>query len=201
MHCWPSPERSATWRAGLVRIALLASVLVCLPPHAVHASETDGFEVREVSIRLLGGVYRLDAEVDFDFSDDSLEALHSGVPLTVLVEMEVLRERFLMDARVARVTAHYQLHVHALSGHYVVTDLATGASTSFRTYPEAVAALGRIRDFPLFDAALLDEGESYRVRMRASLDVEALPSPMRLLAYFDALWHLPGNWRSWELAQ
>ena len=199
MHCWPSPEPPAPRPVRLVRFLVLA-VLACVAlPRAAPASEAAGFEVDEVQTRLVSGVYRLDAEVDFDFSNESLEALHSGVPLTVLVEMEVLRVRMLLDARVARVTARYRLHVHALTGHYVVTDLATGATSSFRTYPEAIETLGRIRDFPLFDAALLDARESYRLRMRASLDIEALPSPMRLLAYFDSLWHLSSNWRSWEL--
>ena len=200
MHCWPSPEPRLPSPTRLLCL-LAVAVLACLQPlHAAVASDAAGFEVRDVRTRLDDGVYRLDAEVDFDFSDESLEALHSGVPLTVMVEMEVLRERPLLDARVAQVAARYSLHVHALSGHYVITDLATGATRSFRTYPEAIAELGRIRDFPLFDAALLEEGESYRLRIRASLDVEALPSPMRLVAYFDSLWQLSSNWRYWELA-
>ena len=182
-------------------LSTIALLLLCLlpPTPAANASDAAGFEVRDVETRLVDGVYRLDADIDFDFSNESLEALHSGVPLTVMVEMEVLRERLLLDAGVVRVTARYQLHVHALSGQYIATDLATGATRSFRTYPEAVVALGRIRDFPLFDAALLERGESYRLRIRARLDVEALPSPMRLIAYFDSLWHLSSNWRSWEL--
>ena len=197
MRCCTSHEHDAPRAARLLWLAALPLLLFML--HAAAESPDAGFEVRSVHTRLVDGVYLLDADIDFDFSDESLEALHSGVPLTVAVEMEVLRERLLVDDRIARVAALYQLHVHALSGQYVVTALATGSTRTFPTYPEAVAELGRLRDFPLFDAALLDDDEAYRLRMRASLDIEALPSPMRLIAYFDSLWRLSSNWYSWEL--
>ena len=197
MRCCRSPERNAYAPAPALWLVTLAPLLV--PPPAPAQPTDAGFEIRSVRTRLVDGVYLLDADIDLDFSDESLEALHSGVPLTVSVEMEVLRERPLMDERIARVTALYELHVHALSGQYVVTALGTGSTRTFRSHPEAVAALGRLRDFPLFDAALLEDDESYRLSMRAVLDIEALPSPMRLIAYFDSLWRLSSAWRSWEL--
>ena len=199
MRCCTSPERNAPAAARALWIVTLALLLV--QPQASAQGADAGFEIRAMHTRLVDGVYLLDADIDFDFSDESLEALHSGVPLTVSIEMQVLRERPLVDERIAAVSALYELHVHALSGQYVVTALGTGSTRTFRSYPEATADLGRLRDFPLFDAALLDADESYRLRIRAVLDIEALPSPMRLIAYFDALWRLSSTWRSWELPQ
>lgn len=197
MHCWSVPEHRAKrpsrplWRAGLALVLLL----VALPP----AIAAPVFEVHEARTRLAKGVYLLDARADIALDADTIEALQSGVPLTIIVEMEVLRERAVVNERIARVTARYRLEVHALSGQYVVTDLAIGASRSFRSYDRAIEHLGHLRDFPLFDAALLQDDQRYVLRIRARLDIEALPSPMRLVAYFDSLWRLPGSWSDWEL--
>ena len=168
---------------------------VCL----AHAADAPVFEIREVQTRLEAGVYRLDARADIEFDAATLEALQSGVPLTVIFDMEVMRERALMNERIAHVTARYRLEVHALSGQYVVSNTGTGTSRNFRTYPEALLDLGQLHDFPLFDAALLEPDEHYLLRVRARLDIEALPSPMRLVAYFDSLWRLPNSWSTWEL--
>ncbi len=199
MHCWLAPEHRATRYARRLRRCGLIALLLFVAATPTRATETSGFEIREVHTRLENGVYLLDAEADVEFSSDTIEALQSGVPLTIVFEMELMRQRPLMDERIASVSARYKLHMHALSGQFIVTDLATGATRNFRTYPEAIAELGRLRDFPLFDAALLDPNEQYRLRMRARLDIEALPSPMRLLAYFDSLWKLSSGWTYWNL--
>ena len=62
-----------------------------------------------------------------------------------------------------------------------------------------MAGLSRIRDIPLIDEHLIDSDSAYTLRLRALLDIEALPSPMRPLAYFSSLWRLKSDWYEWPL--
>ena len=57
---------------------------------------------------------------------------------------------------------------------------------------------------PLYPASarevhVLEPDEQYRVRLRASLERESLPTPLRLLAYFSSSWRLSSDWTTWPL--
>ena len=131
-----------------------------------------GFTINEARTQLVDGVYLLDAQITFNFSQDSLEALENGVALTVVVEMDIVRRRALMwDKRLARLTSKHQLQRHALSDRYVLTNLNTGESRSFRTLRAAVRALGTLERFPMLDSHLLDAENEYKLRIRARLDI------------------------------
>jgi hypothetical protein len=45
----------------------------------------------------------------------------------------------------------------------------------------------------------VDSGEEYEVLIHAELDIEALPSPLRPLAYITPAWRLNSDWYSWSL--
>jgi hypothetical protein len=144
---------------------------------------------------LLDGVYYVDASFLFDFSEETLEALQNGVALTVRIDMRVLRaRRLLWDERVAAVSTRRQLRLHPLSGRYVLENLNTGAKHTFRDLNEALSALTTVAEFPMLDAHLLVPDERYSVQLRARLDIEALPAPLRPLAYISSLWRLSSDW-------
>jgi len=64
---------------------------------------------------------------------------------------------------------------------------------------DAIDALGKIAPIPVLEADKLAPGEDYRVRMRSRLDIEALPAPLRPLAYVHPGWRLGSGWHRWEL--
>lgn len=159
-----------------------------------------GFQVSEARTELVNGVYLLDAQIAFTFSADSLEALENGVALTVLVEMDIVETRpFIWDKRLARLSSRHQLQRHALSNRYVLTNLNTGASRSFRKLRGAMIALGTLERFPMLDSHLLESGNEYTLRVRARLDIEALPAPLRPLAYLSSLWRRNDDWSTWPI--
>ena len=45
----------------------------------------------------------------------------------------------------------------------------------------------------------MDKNAAYSVRLQASLDIEALPLPLRPLAYVSPSWHLSSEWYTWDL--
>lgn len=159
-----------------------------------------GFQVTGADTRLVKGVYHLDARIEYDFSEATMEALRNGVPLTIQLQMEVLRRRdWLWDETVASLQQRFRLEYHALARQYLVTNLNSGALHSFPTQGTALEYLGRINGFPFLDKSLLHDGERYYARLRARLDIEALPAPLRLTAYLSKNWRLTSEWYVWPL--
>jgi hypothetical protein len=52
---------------------------------------------------------------------------------------------------------------------------------------------------PLIDAAVLDDEGAYDVRLRAVLDQEQFPGPLRLLAFWRRDWSIASEWYRWPL--
>lgn len=198
MRCLPgtddrSPCRETSRPHLLVALGMMLVVsITCFATNA-------GFKILDASTRLTDGVYRVHADVAFDFSDKALEAMENGVALTVSIDMQVLQVNQVWDRTVATVKALYRIQSHALSRHYVVKDLSTGESTTYPNFDEMTSQLGRINGLPLLDDHVLEPDEQYRVRVRASLERESLPTPLRLLAYFSSSWRLSSDWTTWLL--
>lgn len=159
-----------------------------------------GFDVTKVSSRLENNVYRLDAQIEYRLSDPALEALQNGVPLTIELEMEVLKRRpWLWDEKVYALTQRYRLEYHTLSRQYLVSNLNSGERRGFPTRSGALQFMGQLTNFPLLDRGLLTPDEHYDGGLRARLDIEALPAPLRLIAYFSDDWRLVSEWYIWPL--
>jgi len=190
-------------RAGPCWRVLRAGLLGLLLAGGTPAAADGEFAVREGTLEERDGVFYLDARLDYRLSDAAREALENGVPLVVAQEVQVTRQQlwgWWWDAVVAELTRRHRLQYHALSRRYVLTDLNTGDSRSFRTLRALLPDLGRIDALPVIDADRLQAGERYHVRLRTRLDVEALPRPLRTVAYIASAWELESAWRSWELA-
>ena len=159
-----------------------------------------GIEVFEVETRLLGEGYVLDAQIDYDFSEAVEEALENGVPLRMDVRIQILRDgAWFWEKPVLDRHLRHQIRFQPLSKLYKVTDIKAEQEQNFATRSAAIDFLGDISDHMLIDQAQLQEGKSYLVRLRASLDVGALPLPLRPFAYLSPSWNLSSRWSTWPL--
>lgn len=182
----------------VLRVSLLWLLLSLLSVSSpVHA---DGFQIVQASTHLSQGVYLVDADIHYHLTKPVTEALRNSVPLTFVLTMEVRHPRaWLWDETVASLEQRFRLQYHALAQQYVVTNVNNDALHSFPTLDAALRFMGRIRDFPLLDRSLLTPGEHYQVWLHAALDIEALPAPLRPVAYFSSAWRLSSDWYSWPL--
>ena len=185
-------------RLGFRLLVVIGALLSC---HASAQSEREpGIEVVDANMRLDGQIYLLDTRIEYEFSLPVIEALESGVPITLVMELEVERERsYLWNESIAMLTQRFVLQYHALSRQYLVINLNTGVQQSFYNRLSAEFALGELRNLPVLDSKLLDPEEEYLARMQVRLDIEALPSPLRPWAYFSSSWRLTSKWLEWPL--
>lgn len=185
------------------KITPLVLFLVCfLYLGLAWAEESDGeFVVRSAETTLVDKVYRLNTRLSYQLSEEALGALQKGIPLTITLNIEVLRQReYLWAEKIASIEQSYQLSYHALTQQYLAKNLNTGVHTSFPTLKTALDHLSVIGNFPMLDAQLLIPGEQYFARLRTQLDLETLPVPIRVLAYISSGWRLSSEWYIWSLA-
>ncbi|HHM04324.1 MAG TPA: DUF4390 domain-containing protein [Gammaproteobacteria bacterium] len=183
-------------RGGLSR--LLGLCLCWLSVGAQAAAP--GITIRDAGSVLRDGVYRLHAVVDYRFSPNALEALDKGLPLVIELQIDITRQRdYLWDDTVTALRQRYRINYEALTRRYTITNVNTGVQSYYPDLDMALAALGRIVDLPFLDAGLLEDGETYHVNLRAVLDIESLPVPLRVLAYFSSSWRMVSEPFSWTL--
>jgi len=175
------------------RYWLLLLMFAALPA----LSQAADFKISNQNCRSQGNAFVLDADIDFDFSDKAIEALLNGVPLTLEIHLQVRRkgawlwEKDLLDSRI-----RYPIRYHPLASVYQVIDLQNNAQQSFVTREVAISSLGDIRGLPVILHSQLEKGKIYNIGLRATLDVDSLPLPLRTMAYLSPDWNLSSKWHS-----
>jgi len=204
------PDRPVEWfhgsgikkrRAQGCFFKALLFFICCLPLDSI-AADKGRFDVRSADSRLIGGVYLATARIDYHLSPDALEALESGVVLTVQLQVEVHRvRRFWPDKKVAELQQDYQLSFQPLTARYVVKNINSGDQSSFQALSAALAYLGQVADLPIIDAALLQSDARYRIALRAVLDQNTLPGPLQMLVFWSNGFRLESDWYWWNLSE
>lgn len=183
--------------------AAVAQPLVVPPPPPAVSEQPDDpgfFEVRDAVAELRDGVYYLNANIGYRLSTEAIDALQSGVPLGIRLDVEIIHpRRWWFDNEGAALQQAYQLDYHALSERYIVLNINSGDQASFASLAAALAYLGRVERLPLLDTAVLEDDRGYYVRLRASLDQEQFPGPLRLLAFWRRDWAIASDWYRWPL--
>ncbi len=183
-----------------MRLLTLCYLLFCLIHPARAEDPAPGIHVREARSWLVDDVYQLRARIDYVLSTPVSDALNNGLPLVIELQVQVVRDYFgVWDQTVASLTQQYQLQYHALSRQYLLRNLNSTAQRSYPTEQAALDALGDVDTLPLLDRRLLSENVHYDGKVRARIDIESLPTPLRLVAYLDADWRLASEWYRWPV--
>ncbi len=192
-------RRSANRLRRLVPAVLVLMPMLLLGMLAPAAAK-DGLRVERVETRLVEGTFVMDALLDYRFSAEALEALENGVPLTILVQIQVRRvDAWLWEDSKSDLQLRYAIRYKPLSERYEVYRLPGTEGRSFVSRDAAIRALGEITGLSLIGAANLDPDTEYEVQIRASLDIEELPLPLRPMAYLKPSWKLSSGWSKWPL--
>ncbi len=221
------------------KLLLFAALTMAIAANSAAAE----FKVADVTPKLDAAALSLAGSLDLGLTPKVEEALSKGIPIEVIVDMRLYRQRaFLWDENVAEWTLRRQIRYHALSGQYLVSDVqecpsetAALSPTSFsETQPsketqadtkpagadcvvgtdgpvlsemresltslsEALKQLGSLNELKLPLEQTLTPEEDYSLKLRVNLDIEALPAPLRPVAYTSLAWHLNSGWTTWKV--
>lgn len=170
-------------------------LLACLAPLTVLAA----FEVQSAKPEFRDGKLYLTADMDLALNERVEEALGKGIPLHVLIEVRLKRPRpLLWDEKVAEWAMVRKISYHALSSQYLVSTVGQSTVESFTSLGQALRHTGSMieHEFPMNHFP--GKGENYLLEVRTSLSIEALPAPLRPVAYTSMDWRLNSGWTKWD---
>lgn len=158
------------------------------------------FDVRSATTVLVEGKHMLDSRLQLFLSDEALNALNSGVPLTIELSVEIIRtRRFLPDAKEVELEFQYELEYRPLSQRYIVKNVQNEIQDSYATLFSALNKLGRVQDLILIENSSLEPQSNYRFRMQALLSTKQYSAPLRMLFFWRDQWDLKSEWYEWQL--
>lgn len=179
--------------------ALTLLLAVGLLPWPGFAAESD-ILIEKARIFEKEQSYALDADITYHLTPKVLKTVQNGIPLQWVLRVQLYRLRpYLWNECVVDVLQRYRIRYHALMNTYQVLDEDRGEANYFSTLPAALEAFGTIRDVPLPGLQLLHKDNRYVARIKMQLDREALPLPLRPIAYINSDWYLSSDWYSWPL--
>lgn len=165
------------------------------------AEEQSTIHIKAASLSFQDQTYLLKAHINYKLSDDAIKALHNGITLTFNVDLSIIEPRkWLWDKYLNSVTLPFQIKYHTLAEIYQVSDKTTNLEHNFSSLSTALHALGVLNDIPIH-AIRNSNIVSANISLKAYLNIEALPLPMRPLAYITPGWYLRSNTFQWPLTQ
>lgn len=174
--------------------------IILLITTTVVSSNNAGFVIVNVATALLENAYRLTAQIDYAFTDTVLEALDNGVPLTIQMRIQVRhKQAWFWEPNVVEITKLSLIRYQPLTEMYTVTHPPDGLRQNFVTRSAAIASLGEIDGLFLMPGHGLNASSQYVVRLKVSLDLDALPLPLRPVAHLTPSWNLSSGWTIWPL--
>ncbi|NOT83397.1 MAG: DUF4390 domain-containing protein [Methylococcaceae bacterium] len=151
--------------------------------------------IKHAQIDLQGNEYVLNAEMDYHLSPVAKAALLKGIALSWTIPVVLQQRRdYLWNKDLLRFTLRYQVQYFALLNVYRVKAEHSGQVNHFATLAAALNSIAVINALKLRDKNQLSAKQTYQVRLKVSFEREALPIPLRPIAYFDQQWYLSSDW-------
>ncbi len=158
------------------------------------------FDVRSATTILIEDNYMLDSRLQLFLSNEALNALNSGVPLTIELNVEIIRSRrFLPDAKESELEFQFELEYRPLSQRYIVKNVQDETQDSYATLFSALNKLGRVQNLFLMKNSSLEPRSNYRLRLQALLSTKQYSAPLRMLFFWRDQWDLKSEWYEWQL--
>ena len=177
---------------GLVALLLL-----------VAAPASADFSVTEITPKIDKQALQLNGNLELVLSAKVDEALMKGIPLDVTIGIKLYSKRgwYIWDENIANWEIRRRIRYHALSRQYLVSANSEQPEEveSFVELSQALKYMGTLSDLRLNVTSPVASGQRYVVKVRAHLDIESLPAPLRPVAYASLDWHLNSGWSIWKI--
>lgn len=140
----------------------------------------------------------LSTDISLQLSGLARSALESGVALEFDIDIEIWRQySFWPDETLRRYKISHRLSYQELTRSYRLERIETGDRASFNNLSDALHSIASLRDLVLLPESELKSGRRHFGLMEVSLDIDALPSPLRTQAYFSRAWKLQEGAQQW----
>ena len=185
----------------MIRVLLLRCCSVLLPSLAMLVTPAWGQQQRPILHELV--LTHTDQEVLLylslkgGFHQDLMEAVESGIPITITYYMKLYRKRGLwFDEEVLSKTIKHIVKYDALKKQYRVSEI-NGLFSNIKVTkhePTMVRWMSEIEGQPLIPFHLLQPDEEYYVKAMADLKAVKSPFPLSHIPFLASLWDMGTSW-------
>ncbi|SDP94737.1 protein of unknown function [Rhodoferax sp. OV413] len=176
-------------------------VLFCHVPF-VQAQSTL-VEINQMQVeRSDAGVF-FSSNLKFELPGLVEDALHKGIPMYFVAEIEVLRDRwYWSDRSVTHQFRYMRLAYQPLTRRWRLniaptpignSGLGVVLSQNFESLPDALASVQRLSRWRIADAADIEFDGKTHLEFSFQLDVSQLPRPLQIGALGQTDWNLSGS--------
>lgn len=146
--------------------------------------------------------YKIAVEATIEMSSNQVEMLENGIPLTFSYIFVVEEKVGLVWLERKNENKNYDFTIsyNALTQQYIVKTLW---NKKYENFPTLTMALGYISEPKNLNINITDRKIDglYRGGVRLRLDINALPTPLRIPAYTSKDWNLDTGWKYWEFSK
>jgi hypothetical protein len=181
------------------RILGLYIIFLSAMPASLSASDS-GVEIKHAETTLFGDDYVMSADINYRLSEKAIEALSNGVSLFWTYQFKVQEQRdFVWNNTLLEKSVRYGIQYHALLKLYRVRNDSNGAVDNFSTLQAALDKLSTLKGYRLIEKSKISDGNQYIASMKITFERDALPLPLRPVAYMNPQWYLSSDWYTWPL--
>lgn len=192
-RCW---SKARAELSALLACALLGGAMsLHAQPVAVNVSELD--------LRRNGDMVELNVGLQFELPGPVLDALHKGLPVIFVAEVEIVRERwYWLDKRVASAQRQMRLVYQPLTRRWRLSigsgpgrpgEAGAALGQTFDSLDEALALIRRFVGWRVAEFAALEAGSTHRLDFRFRLDTAQLPRPLQIGTLGESDWVLAAS--------
>lgn len=162
--------------------------------HFINFSASERFKVENLIFSKNQQEIIVFTQLNLQFSSELTAAIDSGVPIYIVIEYSKPRKGIFRKKFATEEKFQHRIERHAISNRYLLTDLASNKLISFEYIGAALSYLGQS-----YKISLLEDKENDHIAIRCYVDLDQLPSPLRLKRLFSSSWQHDSGWSVWPL--
>jgi len=169
---------------------------------SLHAQPV-AVNVSELDLRRNGDMVELNVGLQFELPGPVLDALHKGLPVIFVAEVEIVRERwYWLDKRVASAQRQMRLVYQPLTRRWRLSigsgpgrpgEAGAALGQTFDSLDEALALIRRFVGWRIAEFGALEAGSTHRLDFRFRLDTAQLPRPLQIGTLGESDWVLAAS--------
>ncbi len=164
------------------------------------AQGESAFNIKTARFTMQDSLVLLDSTIDIDLPKYINKAIDQGFAVPLMFEVEVLKySQYWFDEKLLSLKQQYQLHYLPMLSSYAIFDVNANQRLYFNSRQQAVRYLKVIDAYPMFDITNINQSGRLYVRIRAGIDVDELPLPLKSSSLWDNDWGLQSDWFEWEI--
>lgn len=157
--------------------------------------------VTDIVITAAEGRLLLSAAVKDCFTEEMLEGVHNGIPVTFRFKVHLERGRtYWFNQNIKEQGINHTLSYDPIRREYQIAFAEYDRPRTTRSRAEAQQMMAELRGIEIATLKELQLGSSYTLRIKATLVENTLPLSIHSLIPFYSIWNFETDWRLVEFS-